>query len=122
MALKQLYPTIKKLITILKAVYHRIKKSIKALLYYTIGFDFLLIFIFSRTPVYLLWWVIVALGLFGGREADMVNIFCIFLVVYIIGTANIIWLVCISQRTRKMVENLVGPTFLKRFAPNPICL
>lgn len=94
-----------------------IVKSVRNLLYYTIKFDTYLIFTFTRTPLYFLWVHVLILGLFGGAESDLVNFYCLLSVMYIIGTATLISVVCSSKTTRLFVENIVGASFLEEFVP-----
>ena len=95
----------------------RIANSFKSLLYYTVKFDFYLIYSFSKTPVYLLWLVFIILGFFGGKSSTGVNFCFLIIVTYITGTATLIFFVCTSKSTLKMIEYLVGSSFVERFAP-----
>lgn len=97
--------------------FNQIKQLLKNLLKYTIKFDFLLIYTFSKTPLYFIYLFFVILGFFGGKESTTIHFYFLVVVTYITGTATLIFLVSTSKSTRRMVESLVGSFFMERFAP-----
>lgn len=97
--------------------YQPAKKLTKTLLYYTIKFDVFIVYAFSRTILSFVWILIIILGLFYGDNISIVNIYCLLAVMYIIGTSTLLWIVCITKKTRKLMEDIVGLPFLEKFAP-----
>lgn len=95
-----------------------IKYGIKNLFYYTIKFDVLLVYTFSRTPFFVVWLFLLILGLFGGKSSNLVNLYCLFIVAYLTGTANFLFILSISKKTKDWVTTLVGVPFLEKYVPN----
>ena len=82
-----------------------------------IRFDLLLVYAFSRTPLVLLWIVIIVLGFFAGEQTDRVNLCCLTAATYVFGTSLLVCIVLHSEITALVVEKLVGLSFVQRFAP-----
>lgn len=94
-----------------------VTSSLKTLFYYTIKFDVLLVYIFSRTPFFLLWIILLIIGFFSGKNSDLFSAYCIFFLTYIYGTATLVCIVCRTKISKNWVENLMGLSFLEKFAP-----
>ena len=77
----------------------------------------MLVYIFSRLPLFLLGIVVIVLGFFGEKAGDRVNVFCFIFATYVIGTSLLIFLVCNLPNTANRVRSLIGLSFLQRFAP-----
>ena len=83
-----------------------------------IKLDISIVYILSRTPFFAVWLLLLIFGLFGGGGSNLVNLYCLFIVAYINGTACILFVICNIKKTRTWVVNLVGTTFLGKFVPN----
>ena len=95
-----------------------INKTIKSVLSYIIKLDIFIVYILSRTPFFAVWLLLLIFGLFGGGGSNLVNLYCLFIVAYINGTAFLLFVICNLKKTRTWVVNLVGTTFLGKFVPN----
>ena len=98
-------------------IYQTVTSSLKTLFYYTIKFDVLLVYIFYRTPFFLLWVILLIIGFFSGKNSDLFSAYCIFFLTYIYGTATIVSIVCRTKISKNWVENLMGLSFREQFAP-----
>lgn len=99
-------------------IYQTVTSSLKTLFYYTIKFDVLLVYIFSRTPFFLLWVILLIIGFFSGKNSSLFSAYCIIFLTYIYGTATLICIVCRTKISKNWVQNLMGLSFLEKFAPN----
>lgn len=90
---------------------------IRGYVFYTIKFDLLLVYTFSKTPFFFVWLIINLLGFFADSLTNLVNLYCLFASIYILGTAIFIFIVLSLKKTRRITEELVGVHFLERFAP-----
>lgn len=99
-------------------IYQAVTSPLKTLLYYTIKFDVLLVYIFSRTPFFLLWVILLIIGFFSGKNSDLFSAYCIFFLTYIYGTATLVCIVCRTKISKNWVENLMGLSFREKFAPS----
>ena len=95
-----------------------IEKIIKKILSYVIKYDILLVYTFSRTPLFAIWLFIIIVGLFGGKNSNLVNLYCLCLVGYINGITISSCILCKSKKLNNWVTILVSPSFLERFAFN----
>ena len=98
-------------------IYQTVTSSLKTLFYYTIKFDVLLVYIFSRTPFFLLWVILLIIGFFSGKNSSLFSAYCIFFLTYIYGTATLVSIVCRTKISKNWVENLMGLSFREKFAP-----
>lgn len=98
-------------------IYQTVTSSLKTLFYYTIKFDVLLVYIFSLTPFFLLWVILLIIGFFSGKNSDLFSAYCIFFLTYIYGTATLVCIVCRTKISKNWVENLMGLSFREKFAP-----
>ena len=105
------------MLILFKKIFRSPKSFIKAILGYTIKFDFLLIHFICKTPLYLVWLACLVFGGFCGENASLMNVYCLVIVMYVSGTSILICIVCKSKSTKRMVENLVGDYFMERYAP-----
>lgn len=101
----------------MKNFFKSAEKIITTLLFYTIKFDVLLVYGFSRTVLFFVWVLMVILGLFSAENAELFNLFCLLGVMYITGTSFLIYIVLFSKTTNNFVKGIVGLQFLERFAP-----
>jgi hypothetical protein len=97
-----------------------VEKIVKKILSYAIKYDILLIYTFSRTPLFAIWLFIIIIGVFGGENSNIVNFYCLCLVAHISGTAICLCILCKWKKTNNWVTILVSPSFLGRFAFNKI--
>lgn len=98
-------------------IFQAVTYPLKTLLYYTIKFDMLLVYTFSRTPFFLLWVILLIIGFFYGKNSSIFSAYCIIFLTYIYGTATLICIVCRTKIFKNWVENLMGLSFREKFAP-----
>ena len=77
-----------------------------------------LVYTFSRTPLFAIWLFIILLGLFGGKNSNLVNFYCFCFVVHISGIAISLCILCKLKKLNNWVTVLVSPSFLRRFSFN----
>ncbi len=95
-----------------------IEKVIKKILSYAIKYDILLVYTFSRTPFFGIWLFLIIVGLFGGKNSNLVNFYCLCLVIYISNIAISLCILCKWKKLNNWVTTLVSPSFLRRFLFN----
>lgn len=75
------------------------------------------IYTLSRTPFFVVWLILNLLGFFGGINSNLINIYSLFLVFYIIGPSILFFIFCNLKKTKEWAVSVVGAPFLKRFLP-----
>ena len=94
------------------------KTLVKKIFCYRIMVDILLVYAFSRTPLFLIYLLLLIFGFFPGEQGNLFNFYCMIFVSYINGTSFFLCIVFISNKMRKWVEPIITSSFLKRFLPN----
>lgn len=77
----------------------------------------MLVYLFSKTPLVLFYIFAIAGGLCAGEKADTSTVLLFLFFSYVSGTAFLIMIVCYSKTAFGWVENLVGLSFIKKYAP-----
>ena len=98
-------------------MYQTVTSSLKTLFYYTIKLDVLLVYIFSLTPFFLPWIILLIIGFFSGKNSDLFSAYCIIFLTYIYGTATLLCIVWGTKISKNWVEILIGLSFREKFAP-----
>ena len=90
---------------------------IRNLLYFTIKFDVLLVYIFSKTPFFFFYIFAVVGGFCAGDRVDISTLFLALFTIYLFGTSFLLMIVCNSTSTMIWIEKLVGLPFMDKYAP-----
>ena len=90
---------------------------IKNFFYFTIKFDVLLVYIFSKTPFFVFYIFAVVGGFCAGNQMDISTLFLALFTLYLFGTSFLLMIVCNSTSTMIWVEKLVGLAFIEKYAP-----
>lgn len=92
------------------------KNIVEKILYYIIKFDILLVYSFSRTPFFVIYLLLVLLGVFGGESSHRINIYLLLITCYIIGLSIVICIVCQFKTSYNRAKTLLGDILKKKYA------
>ena len=92
-------------------------KIVNSLLYYTIRFEVLGVYVFSQTPFLLVYVFFVIFGFCSAGFVDICAFFSFLLVMYFLSNSLLLLFVCRTLFTREWVGKLIGVCFLEKYAP-----
>ena len=84
---------------------------------YIIKVDILIVHVFCKTPIFVLYLFIIILGVFGGKGSNIVNNVLLLITFYISGLGITICFVCHVKTFYNWALSLLGNRFLEKYVP-----